>query len=145
MYKKTAKMFRCRYKQGKYEQYLNYLPLSPYEMSECVTKGEKRPSAAATERMILSHCLLSHQSPAFLCTRKFFPLFFFRLCFLYFLDSHVKSFVSEGVLCVCGFQTLLPVGSSNELFTHPPPLFPTSRLYNIRPYHSKDKVGKERL
>uniref|UniRef100_A0A3P9CD85 protein O-GlcNAcase n=1 Tax=Maylandia zebra TaxID=106582 RepID=A0A3P9CD85_9CICH len=37
-------------------------------------------------------------------------------------------------------QMLLPVGSSSELFTHPPPLFPTTRLYNIRPYHSKDKV-----
>ncbi|XP_041635817.1 protein O-GlcNAcase [Cheilinus undulatus] len=37
-------------------------------------------------------------------------------------------------------QMLLPIGSSCELFTHPPPLFPTSRLYNIRPYHSKDKV-----
>uniref|UniRef100_A0A673CSL1 Si:dkey-183c6.8 n=1 Tax=Sphaeramia orbicularis TaxID=375764 RepID=A0A673CSL1_9TELE len=37
-------------------------------------------------------------------------------------------------------QMLLPIGSSSELFTHPPPLFPTSRLYNIRPYHSKDKV-----
>uniref|UniRef100_A0A8C5H6B7 protein O-GlcNAcase n=1 Tax=Gouania willdenowi TaxID=441366 RepID=A0A8C5H6B7_GOUWI len=36
-------------------------------------------------------------------------------------------------------QMLLPIGSSSELFTHPPPLFPTSRLYNIRPYHSKDK------
>uniref|UniRef100_A0A8C2YZA1 protein O-GlcNAcase n=1 Tax=Cyclopterus lumpus TaxID=8103 RepID=A0A8C2YZA1_CYCLU len=37
-------------------------------------------------------------------------------------------------------QMLLPIGSSNELFTHPPPLFPTSRLYNVRPYHTKDKV-----
>uniref|UniRef100_A0A665UWL1 protein O-GlcNAcase n=1 Tax=Echeneis naucrates TaxID=173247 RepID=A0A665UWL1_ECHNA len=37
-------------------------------------------------------------------------------------------------------QMLLPIGSSSELFSHPPPLFPTSRLYNIRPYHSKDKV-----
>uniref|UniRef100_A0A8P4GET5 Si:dkey-183c6.8 n=1 Tax=Dicentrarchus labrax TaxID=13489 RepID=A0A8P4GET5_DICLA len=37
-------------------------------------------------------------------------------------------------------QMLLPIGSSNDLFTHPPPLFPTSRLYNIRPYHGKDKV-----
>lgn len=37
---------------------------------------------------------------------------------------------------------LLPIGSSSELFTHPPPLFPTSRLYNIRPYHSKDKVRR---
>uniref|UniRef100_A0A672GU43 protein O-GlcNAcase n=1 Tax=Salarias fasciatus TaxID=181472 RepID=A0A672GU43_SALFA len=40
-------------------------------------------------------------------------------------------------------QMLLPIGSSSELFTHPPPLFPTSRLYNVRPYHSKDKVGEE--
>lgn len=39
-----------------------------------------------------------------------------------------------------GVQMLLPIGNSSELFTHPPPLFPTSRLYNIRPYHSKDKV-----
>uniref|UniRef100_A0A669BID2 protein O-GlcNAcase n=1 Tax=Oreochromis niloticus TaxID=8128 RepID=A0A669BID2_ORENI len=42
-------------------------------------------------------------------------------------------------------QMLLPVGSSSELFTHPPPLFPTSRLYNIRPYHSKDKVELYRM
>ncbi|XP_037116418.1 LOW QUALITY PROTEIN: protein O-GlcNAcase-like [Syngnathus acus] len=44
-------------------------------------------------------------------------------------------------------QMLLPGGggSSSELFTHPPPLFPTSRLYNIRPYHSKDKVELYRM
>ncbi|XP_077355757.1 protein O-GlcNAcase [Festucalex cinctus] len=42
-------------------------------------------------------------------------------------------------------QMLLPIGSNNELFTHPPPLFPTSRLYNIRPYHSKDKVELYRM
>ncbi|XP_075890208.1 protein O-GlcNAcase [Nelusetta ayraudi] len=42
-------------------------------------------------------------------------------------------------------QMLLPIGGSNELFTHPPPLFPTSRLYNIRPYHSKDKVELYRM
>ncbi|XP_034073716.1 LOW QUALITY PROTEIN: protein O-GlcNAcase [Gymnodraco acuticeps] len=42
-------------------------------------------------------------------------------------------------------QMLLPIGSSNELFTHPPPLFPTSRLYNIRPYHSKDKLELYRM
>ncbi|KAM4611454.1 protein O-GlcNAcase [Polymixia lowei] len=42
-------------------------------------------------------------------------------------------------------QMLLPIGSSNELFTHPPPLFPTSRLYNVRPYHSKDKVDLYRM
>ncbi|KAM4537405.1 protein O-GlcNAcase [Odontesthes bonariensis] len=42
-------------------------------------------------------------------------------------------------------QMLLPIGSCSELFTHPPPLFPTSRLYNIRPYHSKDKVELYRM
>ncbi|XP_061664296.1 protein O-GlcNAcase isoform X2 [Syngnathoides biaculeatus] len=42
-------------------------------------------------------------------------------------------------------QMLLPIGSSSELFTHPPPLFPTSRLYNIRPYQSKDKVELYRM
>ncbi|KAM8899126.1 protein O-GlcNAcase [Spinachia spinachia] len=42
-------------------------------------------------------------------------------------------------------QMLLPIGSNNELFTHPPPLFPTSRLYNIRPYHSKDKLEMYRM
>ncbi|KAL3046585.1 hypothetical protein OYC64_004552 [Pagothenia borchgrevinki] len=42
-------------------------------------------------------------------------------------------------------QMLLPIGSNNELFTHPPPLFPTSRLYNIRPYHGKDKLELYRM
>ncbi|XP_051923067.1 protein O-GlcNAcase [Hippocampus zosterae] len=42
-------------------------------------------------------------------------------------------------------QMLLPIGGSGELFTHPPPLFPTSRLYNIRPYRSKDKVELYRM
>uniref|UniRef100_A0A3Q3X924 protein O-GlcNAcase n=1 Tax=Mola mola TaxID=94237 RepID=A0A3Q3X924_MOLML len=42
-------------------------------------------------------------------------------------------------------QMLLPIGTCSELFTHPPPLFPTSRLYNIRPYHSKDKVELYRM
>ncbi|TWW63346.1 protein O-GlcNAcase isoform X1 [Takifugu flavidus] len=42
-------------------------------------------------------------------------------------------------------QMLLPIGNSSELFTHPPPLFPTSRLYNIRPYHGKDKVELYRM
>uniref|UniRef100_A0AAV2KL41 protein O-GlcNAcase n=1 Tax=Knipowitschia caucasica TaxID=637954 RepID=A0AAV2KL41_KNICA len=42
-------------------------------------------------------------------------------------------------------QMLLPAGGSTELFTHPPPLFPTSRLYNIRPYLSKDKVELYRM
>uniref|UniRef100_A0A671K7K0 protein O-GlcNAcase n=1 Tax=Sinocyclocheilus anshuiensis TaxID=1608454 RepID=A0A671K7K0_9TELE len=39
-------------------------------------------------------------------------------------------------------QMLLPMGTSTELFSHPPPLFPTSRLYNIRPFQQKDKRGK---
>ncbi|KAM7377501.1 hypothetical protein PAMA_014012 [Pampus argenteus] len=42
-----------------------------------------------------------------------------------------------------GVSGEVQVGS--ELFTHPPPLFPTSRLYNIRPYHSKDKVELYRM
>ncbi|XP_034532920.1 protein O-GlcNAcase isoform X2 [Notolabrus celidotus] len=42
-------------------------------------------------------------------------------------------------------QMLLPIGSCSELFTHPPPLFPTSRLYNIRPFQSKDKVELYRI
>ncbi|XP_074480818.1 protein O-GlcNAcase isoform X2 [Sebastes fasciatus] len=42
-------------------------------------------------------------------------------------------------------QMLLPIGSSSDLFTHPPPLFPTSRLYNIRPYHGKDKLELYRM
>uniref|UniRef100_A0A674C9A9 protein O-GlcNAcase n=1 Tax=Salmo trutta TaxID=8032 RepID=A0A674C9A9_SALTR len=42
-------------------------------------------------------------------------------------------------------QMLLPIGSNSELFSHPPPLFPTSRLYNIRPYHNKDKVELYRM
>ncbi|XP_034424599.1 protein O-GlcNAcase isoform X1 [Hippoglossus hippoglossus] len=42
-------------------------------------------------------------------------------------------------------QMLLPIGSSSDLFTHPPPLFPTSRLYNVRPYHTKDKVELYRM
>ncbi|XP_047424594.1 protein O-GlcNAcase [Mugil cephalus] len=42
-------------------------------------------------------------------------------------------------------QMLLPIGGSSELFTHPPPLFPTSRLYNVRPYHGKDKVELYRM
>ncbi|XP_066537268.1 protein O-GlcNAcase [Hoplias malabaricus] len=42
-------------------------------------------------------------------------------------------------------QILLPVGTSSELFSHPPPLFPTSRLYNIRPFQHKDKVELYRM
>ncbi|XP_023693914.1 protein O-GlcNAcase [Paramormyrops kingsleyae] len=42
-------------------------------------------------------------------------------------------------------QMLLPVGTNSELFSHPPPLFPTSRLYNIRPFQLKDKVELYRM
>ncbi|MBN3313918.1 OGA GlcNAcase, partial [Atractosteus spatula] len=40
------------------------------------------------------------------------------------------------------FQMLLPTGTNNDLFSHPPPL---SRLYNIRPYQTKDKVELYRI
>ncbi|XP_066574411.1 protein O-GlcNAcase isoform X2 [Amia ocellicauda] len=43
------------------------------------------------------------------------------------------------------FQMLLPIGTNNELFSHPPPLFPSSRLYNIRPYLTKDKMELYRI
>uniref|UniRef100_W5M032 protein O-GlcNAcase n=1 Tax=Lepisosteus oculatus TaxID=7918 RepID=W5M032_LEPOC len=43
------------------------------------------------------------------------------------------------------FQMLLPTGTNNDLFSHPPPLFPSSRLYNIRPYQTKDKVELYRI
>ncbi|XP_074517910.1 protein O-GlcNAcase isoform X2 [Halichoeres trimaculatus] len=42
-------------------------------------------------------------------------------------------------------QMLLPIGSCSDLFTHPPPLYPTSRRYNIRPYQNKDKVELYRM
>ncbi|KAI7814585.1 protein O-GlcNAcase isoform X2 [Triplophysa rosa] len=42
-------------------------------------------------------------------------------------------------------QMLMPVGTSRELFSHPPPLFPTCRLYNIRPFQQKDKVALYRM
>ncbi|XP_051984395.1 protein O-GlcNAcase isoform X2 [Xyrauchen texanus] len=42
-------------------------------------------------------------------------------------------------------QILLPVGTSSELFSHPPPLFPTCRLFNIRPFQQKDKVELYRM
>ncbi|XP_031414077.1 protein O-GlcNAcase [Clupea harengus] len=47
---------------------------------------------------------------------------------------------------LCGeMQLLLPLGTTPELFIHPPPLFPSARLYNIRPFHSKDKVELYRM
>lgn len=50
---------------------------------------------------------------------------------------------SKALYFVCVLQMLLPIGSCSELFIHPPPLFPTSRLYNVRPYHNKDKVKQK--
>ncbi|XP_041937485.1 protein O-GlcNAcase [Alosa sapidissima] len=47
---------------------------------------------------------------------------------------------------LCGeMQLLLPMGTSTELFIHPPPLFPSARLYNIRPFHNKDKMELYRM
>ncbi|NXS50568.1 OGA GlcNAcase, partial [Balaeniceps rex] len=37
-------------------------------------------------------------------------------------------------------QALLPVGNSCDLFYHPPPLFPSSQLYLLRPLLPLDKV-----
>ncbi|NXX99747.1 OGA GlcNAcase, partial [Centropus bengalensis] len=37
-------------------------------------------------------------------------------------------------------QALLPVGNSCELFYHPPPLFPSSQMYVLRPLLPLDKV-----
>ncbi|NWU87050.1 OGA GlcNAcase, partial [Onychorhynchus coronatus] len=38
-------------------------------------------------------------------------------------------------------QALLPVGNSHDLFYHPPPLFPSSQMYLLRPLLPLDKVG----
>ncbi|KAL2087625.1 hypothetical protein ACEWY4_016453 [Coilia grayii] len=47
---------------------------------------------------------------------------------------------------LCGeMQLLLPMGTNTELFIHPPPLFPSARLYNVRPFHSKDKMELYRM
>ncbi|NXR97086.1 OGA GlcNAcase, partial [Hypocryptadius cinnamomeus] len=40
-------------------------------------------------------------------------------------------------------QALLPVGNSCDLFYHPPPLFPSSQLYLLRPLLPLDKLGNE--
>ncbi|PKU44814.1 protein o- case-like [Limosa lapponica baueri] len=40
-------------------------------------------------------------------------------------------------------QALLPVGNSCDLFYHPPPLFPSSQLYLLRPLLPLDKVPAE--
>ncbi|NWS03582.1 OGA GlcNAcase, partial [Motacilla alba] len=40
-------------------------------------------------------------------------------------------------------QALLPVGNSCDLFYHPPPLFPSSQLYLLRPLLPLDKLGSE--
>lgn len=66
--------------------------------------------------------------------------FFHSLLDLFLSHSCFFSFSGVGVN-----QMLLPVGTSSELFSHPPPLFPTSRLYNIRPFQQKDKVTQAYL
>ncbi|NXX80067.1 OGA GlcNAcase, partial [Urocolius indicus] len=38
-------------------------------------------------------------------------------------------------------QALLPVGNCCDLFYHPPPLFPSSQTYVLRPLQPLDKVG----
>ncbi|NXO71659.1 OGA GlcNAcase, partial [Phainopepla nitens] len=40
-------------------------------------------------------------------------------------------------------QALLPVGNSCDLFYHPPPLFPSSQLYLLRPLLPLDKLRHE--
>uniref|UniRef100_A0A672RYF3 protein O-GlcNAcase n=1 Tax=Sinocyclocheilus grahami TaxID=75366 RepID=A0A672RYF3_SINGR len=59
------------------------------------------------------------------------------------LSCHLHGVEAESWVVKGGLsgevQMLLPVGTSSELFSHPPPLFPTSRLYNIRPFQQKDK------
>uniref|UniRef100_A0A8D0H4A6 Protein O-GlcNAcase n=1 Tax=Sphenodon punctatus TaxID=8508 RepID=A0A8D0H4A6_SPHPU len=39
------------------------------------------------------------------------------------------------------FQRLLPIEGANDLFFQTPPLTPTSKVYTIRPYLSKDEVS----
>ncbi|XP_053476868.1 protein O-GlcNAcase isoform X1 [Ictalurus furcatus] len=39
------------------------------------------------------------------------------------------------------FQRLLPIDGANDLFFQPPPSMPTSKIYSIRPYFSKDEAA----
>ncbi|XP_034041644.1 protein O-GlcNAcase [Thalassophryne amazonica] len=39
------------------------------------------------------------------------------------------------------FQRLLPIDGANDLFYQPPPSMPTSKIYSIRPYFSKDEAA----
>ncbi|XP_077585671.1 protein O-GlcNAcase isoform X1 [Stigmatopora nigra] len=39
------------------------------------------------------------------------------------------------------FQRLLPIDGANDLFYQPPPSLPTSKIYSIRPYFSKDEAS----
>ncbi|KAG8435392.1 hypothetical protein GDO86_013371 [Hymenochirus boettgeri] len=39
------------------------------------------------------------------------------------------------------FQRLFPIEGANDLFFQPPPLTPTSKMYTIRPYYSKDEAS----
>uniref|UniRef100_A0A8D0F135 GH84 domain-containing protein n=1 Tax=Strix occidentalis caurina TaxID=311401 RepID=A0A8D0F135_STROC len=55
------------------------------------------------------------------------------------LQDEVWSWDSRLPDGLCLFQALLPVGNSCDLFYHPPPLFPSSQLYLLRPLLPLDK------
>ncbi|NWS77225.1 OGA GlcNAcase, partial [Crotophaga sulcirostris] len=55
------------------------------------------------------------------------------------LGGDVEPWVHRGGL-FGELQALLPVGNSCDLFYHPPPLFPSSQLYVLRPLLPLDKV-----
>ncbi|XP_067993622.1 protein O-GlcNAcase-like isoform X2 [Melanerpes formicivorus] len=54
------------------------------------------------------------------------------------LGSDAEPWARRGGLCG-ELQALLPVGNSCDLFYHPPPLFPSSQLYVLRPLLPLDK------
>ncbi|XP_041074409.1 protein O-GlcNAcase isoform X5 [Polyodon spathula] len=43
------------------------------------------------------------------------------------------------------FQMMLPMGTNIELFNPPPPIFPSTKLYSIRPFLPRDKVELYRI
>ncbi|KFP80738.1 Bifunctional protein NCOAT, partial [Acanthisitta chloris] len=55
------------------------------------------------------------------------------------LERDAEPWVRRGGL-FGELQALLPVGNSCDLFYHPPPLFPSSQLYLLRPLLPLDKV-----
>ncbi|NXF12798.1 OGA GlcNAcase, partial [Smithornis capensis] len=58
------------------------------------------------------------------------------------LERDAEPWVRRGGL-FGELQALLPVGNSCDLFYHPPPLFPSSQLYLLRPMLPLDEVGLE--